>query len=279
VAVLWYLQRPYSKTPLLDEASEMARIRSLKPETPADKGLAAHPIEARYTFFLIIARADDYGLMLAEPRQLLGELYPHDEEITAGRLMCWVEMLVQGGHLRWRLTRDGARVLEVVNWEEHQKVKSPGQPLLQKRLIALGEEGKVMALPRELVDLPRELVCGKGEGKGKGKVAAKGGNGTAGGSWPDQAQRMYAEHIGHLPVGRVGKALAEVVKAHGWDTVRPWFLVYCKARPYQKRDGTIHGDRPGDTPDGATRDVRFCSPEEFARTLTVWRARCEPLKA
>jgi hypothetical protein len=255
----------------------VARIRSLKPETPADKGLASHPIEVRYTFLMVVARADDYGLLLAETRQLVGELYPHDANISEGKILSWVEVLVQGGFLRWRLTKDGARVLEVVNWEKHQNVKNPGQPILRDRLLP-PDHVKIKSLPKELVGLPEELVPRKGEGEGKGerKVSASGGNGKAGG-WPDQAQRIYAEHIGHLAVGRLGKALSEVVKAHGWDTIEPWFTAYCKARPYQLRDGGFYGDRPGDKPDGATRDTRFCSPEDFARTLNTWRDRCAPL--
>lgn len=255
----------------------MARIRSLKPETPSDRGLAVLPIEVRYTFLMVVARADDYGLLLAETRQLVGELYPHDANISEGTVVSWVEALVQNGRLQWRLTRDGARVLEVVNWDKHQQVKNPGKPLLRDRLLPL-DLTNIKSLPEELVGLPEELVCGEGEGegKGKGKFSAGGGNGVPGG-WPNQATQIYAEHIGLLSVGRIGKALKGVVHAHGWEVVRPWFTAYCKARPYQKRDGSIYGDAPGDKPAGAIRDVRFCSPEEFAKTLTVWRERCQPM--
>lgn len=125
----------------------MARIRSLKPELPSDKKLASVPIDVRYTFVLILSRADDYGLLLAEPRQLLGELYPHDD-LTPKCVLNWIQILVQNGFLRWRETTDGARIIEVCNWKKHQKIRDPGKPLLRNRLRPV--EKQSAEIPRSL---------------------------------------------------------------------------------------------------------------------------------
>lgn len=283
----------------------MARIRSLKPETPADRTLAGCSFQARLTFLYVIARADDYGLLLAEPRQLLGELYPHDDDVNESRLLLWITELVNAGRLRWRVTLDGARVLEVVNWKKHQKVKNPGQPLLLNRLApvdtplpeilrqASGESPESLRqVSGDLGGAEREREREKGKGEGRReRVAAVAANGnlvesprkTASGkpdrapSWVDEARALYADAIGLVHPGRLGKALKPAVDAHGWPLVKRWFTAYCTTRPYQKRDGSFHGDRPGDKPEDAVKDTRFCSPEDFAGTLATWRERCSPM--
>ena len=135
--------------------ADMARIRSLKPETAADMKLAARSIEARYTFLLLISQADDFGLVLGEPRQLLGQLYPHDSEITEKELHGWLAELLNHGFIRWRRTRDGARVVEIVNWSKHQKVKNPGKPLLLERLAPIDAEDAA-SLRRPAVESPED---------------------------------------------------------------------------------------------------------------------------
>lgn len=112
----------------------MARIRSIKPEMPADRGLARCPIDARYLFVLLITQADDYGLVEAEPRQMLGRLYPHDETITERQVDIWAGNLVDNGLIRWRWTLDGSRVIEIIQWQKHQLVRQPGKPLLRNSL-------------------------------------------------------------------------------------------------------------------------------------------------
>jgi hypothetical protein len=63
----------------------MARIRSLKPELADDAKLAGVSISARYSFVLLISKADDDGLIPGAHRQLLGLLYPHNEDVTVAR--------------------------------------------------------------------------------------------------------------------------------------------------------------------------------------------------
>lgn len=289
----------------------MARWRTLKPEAPADKRLAGCTFPARLTFFYVISQSDDYGLLLAEPRQLLGLLFPHDLDVNEGRLLLWIRELVNAGRLRWRVTTDGARVLEVVNWQKHQKVKNPGLPTLRDRLtdpdtpvpdLALGEPpaglrrlygDSTASLPDSVAPL-REEEQGKRNrynpsGVAGGDAAAPNGDPTepsrktASGkpdrpvSWVEEAHTLYADAIGLVTHGRLGKALKPVVDVHGWPQVKRWFTAYCGTRPYQKRDGSFHGDRPGDQPEDAVKDTRFCSPEDFAGHLATWRERCSPM--
>lgn len=115
----------------------MARIRTIKPEIASDVKLAAISIQARYTFVLLISQADDEGLVAGSHRQLLGTLYPHDERVTTGDLLGWVEELVMVGLVRWRSTTDGAPILELTNWTKHQRIDNKGRSQLAGLLVPL----------------------------------------------------------------------------------------------------------------------------------------------
>jgi hypothetical protein len=117
----------------------MARIRSIKPELPSSRKMAGAPIPARYTFILLISQADDEGFVRAEPRQLLGNLYPHDESVTPDDLERWILDLVRVKSIRLRWTTDGARVIQVLGWEEHQVIKNPGKPKISPTLLPVSE--------------------------------------------------------------------------------------------------------------------------------------------
>lgn len=131
----------------------MARIRTIKPEFASDEKLARVSRDARLTFVLCITQADDDGLLPGNDRQLLAALYPMDDDVTYASLAGMIEELVDLGRLRWRETRDGSPVLEIVNWAAHQKVDHKGKSVLLPTLKPIGEES-----PRES-RVPREGVA------------------------------------------------------------------------------------------------------------------------
>jgi hypothetical protein len=110
------------------------RIRTVKPELPSDAKLASVSRDARLTFVLLITQADDEGLVAAAPRQLLGALYPHDDDVTGPMLRGWVDELAAIGVVRWRKTVDGTPVLELTNWSKHQRVDNKSKSHLAATL-------------------------------------------------------------------------------------------------------------------------------------------------
>lgn len=108
----------------------MARIRTLKPEIASDAKLSKVSIEAAYTFVLMITQADDAGLLPGAHRQILGILYPLRETVTVPVLLGWIEELVSIGLVRWRVTRDGVPVVQLVNWSKHQRIDNAGRSQL-----------------------------------------------------------------------------------------------------------------------------------------------------
>jgi hypothetical protein len=123
-----------------------------------------------------------------------------------------------------------------------------------------------------------KLGIGKGTEKGtKKKEGSKEGINTTSGTdvpenWVADAVALYAEHIGLIDYGRMGKALKPAVATFGgWATIRPWFAAYCFWRPLQRKDGTYP-----DTLADAEKNPRFCSPEEFVNTIAIWREMARP---
>jgi len=113
----------------------MPRIRTIKPEIAHDVTLARISRESRYTLVLLISQADDQGLLLGNPRQLLGSLYPHDQDVTDDVLRHWLGELERVGIVRWRARADGQPVLQIVNWQRHQRVVHPHKPILLDSLL------------------------------------------------------------------------------------------------------------------------------------------------
>ena len=163
----------------------MARIRSIKPEFPADEKLATVSRDARLTFVLLMTQADDEGLILASPRQLLGLLYPFDDTVTPQMLRGWIDELVAAAErVRWRKTTGGAPVLELPNWKKHQKIDKPTPSKIRPLLAPLA--GDSTNPPREGSEDPAtspplkaEVGAGSGSGVGGGEVDLSEGKGES----------------------------------------------------------------------------------------------------
>lgn len=120
----------------------MPRIRTIKPEFATDEKLAKVSREARLTFVLLVTQADDDGLLNGRMRQLLGALYPHDEDVGAAQLDHWLKELEHIGAVRWRETVDAAPVIELVNWSKHQRIDHKGRSMLLPELRPLHSDSR-----------------------------------------------------------------------------------------------------------------------------------------
>lgn len=161
----------------------MPRIRTIKPELPEDRKLASVSRDARYTFILLITQAEDNGLIAGSHRQLLGSLYPHEEDVTVPMVLAWIDELRSIGILRWRETMDGARVLEVVNWSKHQRIDNRGRSQIADKLLPVDNTPPLLAAPEtEACGISRNLAA---------KVPSE-----------DVDSRICAESLGEIRVGR-----------------------------------------------------------------------------
>src|SRR3990167_1765779 len=117
----------------------MARIRSIKPDLSQDRKLAAVPRDARLLFVYGLTIADDEGFFRAELPHLK-TLFPYDDDLTHEGLARLSRDLLQSGMWRERWTRDGCRVIEIVNWAKHQRIDHKSKSFIASELTPPGEE-------------------------------------------------------------------------------------------------------------------------------------------
>lgn len=126
----------------------MARIRSIKPDITSDAKLARLSRGTRYHFVLLWTACDDAGFFRATPRQLLGQLYPHDRDLGESAVDAMTMELANAGFLVIHQTDDGP-IGCVVNWLKHQKIDKPSRSHLRE---------KVESAPRLIRETPSSGV-------------------------------------------------------------------------------------------------------------------------
>ncbi|MBM7795822.1 hypothetical protein [Pseudoglutamicibacter cumminsii] len=105
----------------------MARIRTIKPEFWDTPEINTISLEARLTFIALLNWADDYGTGTCNPRELLGFVFPHDENITLGDFRRALgEIRRVFGVTFYKV--NGRGYYNVLTFIKHQKVDKRSQP-------------------------------------------------------------------------------------------------------------------------------------------------------
>lgn len=99
----------------------MARIRTIKPELWTDPDFVECSTNARLLFVAALNFASDYGVLPDKPKQLKMQCFPGD----AFDLEPLVDELIERGFWQRRLAPDGANVLVIRTFTQHQKVDRP----------------------------------------------------------------------------------------------------------------------------------------------------------
>lgn len=120
----------------------MPRIRTIKPEICSDEKLASVSRESRLTFVLSITQADDDGLLAGNTRQLLAALYPLDDGVTPSMVELWRRELVQAGLWTQRYTLQGSSVVQITNWDRHQRIDKKGKSIILPTLAEHSRESR-----------------------------------------------------------------------------------------------------------------------------------------
>lgn len=104
----------------------MARIRTLKPEFWTDEKVALLPALTRLVFLGLISQADDAGRLVDNVKLLDGLLFPYTDDTCAEALddLARTERII-----RYR-SSSGQPLIQVANWEKHQKVDKPSRYVL-----------------------------------------------------------------------------------------------------------------------------------------------------
>jgi len=99
----------------------MARIRTIKPEFWSDEKLAECDPVTRLVFLGLISMADDCGRLLDNCKVIDAFVFPATSETCRES----VANLSRMCRIRRGLTASGQKVIQIVNWERHQKVDKP----------------------------------------------------------------------------------------------------------------------------------------------------------
>lgn len=99
----------------------MPRIRTIKPEFWSSPDLAGMSMEARLTYIALWNWADDSGRGSANPRELLGFVFPNDHHLTLDGFRRVLGEIRRGFGVVFYTVR-GRPYFEIPTWSQHQKI-------------------------------------------------------------------------------------------------------------------------------------------------------------
>lgn len=137
----------------------MARIRTLKPDFWTDEKLGPLEPITRLVFLGLISQADDAGRLIDAIRMLDGLIFPYTDDTCGPSL----ERLSELGRIVRYSDGSGRGLIQIMGWDEHQRVKNPSQytlPAPPEEIVgtpsvdSTEEEGRTSADPNPRVRAP-----------------------------------------------------------------------------------------------------------------------------
>lgn len=181
----------------------MPRIRTIKPEFWADEKLSQLDPTTRLVFLALISLADDSGRLVDNVKQLDGAIFPNTRD-TCGKSL---ETLARLSRITRYTARSGQSLLQVTNWELHQKITHPSKHVLpgpedgvprEALATSSGESHeKLVPLPRTMDLGPRTMDHGPDDFEEVWKQYPKRGGGN---SKADARRRWVALRANEVPV-------------------------------------------------------------------------------
>lgn len=101
----------------------MARIRTIKPEFPQSESMGRVSREARLCFIMLWTIADDSGRLRGNQKMLASLLFPYDDDAPI-MMSGWLNEL-EDEECIVQYKAEGQSYIEVINWNEHQKIDKP----------------------------------------------------------------------------------------------------------------------------------------------------------
>jgi hypothetical protein len=150
----------------------MARIRTIKPELHSSPSLSRCSIGARYLFVGLFTLADDAGRTRDLPKQILGNLFPLDEDVTVEMVVGWLDELEKVDCIR-RYSTDDSNFIYLPNWRSHQVISKPTPSRIpDPPEDSQGNPGN----PAEVIEMPAESQMEVEVGNGSLKFEKEIGN-------------------------------------------------------------------------------------------------------
>jgi hypothetical protein len=137
----------------------MARIRTIKPEFWCDEKLSPLSAIDRLTFLGLISMADDYGRVHDNVKIIDAFIFPNTDESVRESLANLSRII----RIKRGKSSQGMPIIEIVNWDKHQKVDKPqpklALPPIDSKTIENTEETSVRESFANNSRTARELVA------------------------------------------------------------------------------------------------------------------------
>ncbi len=102
----------------------MPRIRTIKPDIWQDEEVGRGKPHVRLAWIGLITQADDEGRLLYRPRILRTSIFPYDDDLFDQDMVTMLDVL-QEAKLLLVYKVNGKELVQIVNWEKHQRVNRP----------------------------------------------------------------------------------------------------------------------------------------------------------
>jgi hypothetical protein len=135
----------------------MAQDRMLRASMRSSEKVNSWPIPVRYFWTQLWGYCDDHGRGRYDPRLIVADTFPIDDEVTATTVSRWMQALELAGVISVYEVA-GKAYFECVNWDEHQDL-----PYLRKTEV-----------PDRFGDVPEPAKRSKKILESSGKVPPKG---------------------------------------------------------------------------------------------------------
>ncbi len=143
----------------------MPRIRCIKPEFFSDEKLSPLDPTTRLVFLGLVSMADDFGRLLDNEKIIDAFIFPNSSENCRESLAT----LSRTCRIRRGKASNGAKIIEIVNWDRHQKVDKPNRnnclPRIEEKAVNNGIPESVATDSRAIRD---DLATDLGSGSGSG---------------------------------------------------------------------------------------------------------------
>lgn len=142
----------------------MPRIRTIKPDFWQHPKVTRVSRDARLYFLGLLNEADDAGRLRYSGKRLAGVIFPDDDDVSGAEIDQWTDELEAVG-LVLRYTIDGAPLLLVVGFTEHQRINRPSPSRLPAPCTEPSREA------HDILSEPSHPERNREQGTGKGTIA------------------------------------------------------------------------------------------------------------
>lgn len=203
----------------------MARIRSIKPEIRTSEKVNSWPIEVRYFWIMLWGYVDDHGKGRDNPKLIVADTYPLDDDVTAQDVDSWLGVLEQAGVLR-RYEVNGKRYLSIINWLEHQRPSHPAKSVIPDPPVDSGESHEASGNPPE----SRVQVSENGSPEQRAESSEQGaveqGAGAPRSPYTDEFEHVYSLYPIKVSKGEAFKAFKKAKKQISTDVIEAGVIRY-----------------------------------------------------